>query len=118
MPGRKLTEADKAIKRDLLDSTDTFIWDCDGVIWSSDVPMKGAKELLNLLHSRGKRLLYVSNNSSKSRASYLGKLAKLGFPANEDSIFSSAYAAAYYIKEIVKLPADKKVYVIGMEGTV
>ena len=33
-----------------------------------------------------------------------------------EEIFSSAYASAAYLKNILKLPADKKVYVIGEKG--
>jgi len=31
-------------------------------------------------------------------------------------VFGSAYAAAVYISSVIKLPKDKKVYVIGMSG--
>lgn len=31
-------------------------------------------------------------------------------------MFSSAFATAAYLKEVIHFPADKKVYVVGMEG--
>ncbi len=34
----------------------------------------------------------------------------------QSEVFSSSYAAAVYISKVLKLPKDKKVYVIGMEG--
>lgn len=34
----------------------------------------------------------------------------------QSEIFSSAYAAAVYLKRVVNFPADRKVYVLGMEG--
>jgi hypothetical protein len=34
----------------------------------------------------------------------------------QDEIYGSAYAAAVYISSVVKLPKDKKVYVIGQSG--
>ena len=34
----------------------------------------------------------------------------------QDEIFGSAFAAAVYISSVIKLPKDKKVYVIGMSG--
>ncbi|KAI9032132.1 HAD-like domain-containing protein [Hyaloraphidium curvatum] len=114
--GTKLGSGDGDLKANLLRDIDTFVFDCDGVLWSSDTPLRGAKEFLNLLAENNKRIIYVSNNSSKSRKSYLAKFKKLGFPADEDSIFSSAYAAAYYVKHVAKLPEDKKVYVVGMDG--
>lgn len=35
---------------------------------------------------------------------------------SQDEIFGSAYASAVYISSVMKLPKDKKVYVIGMSG--
>ena len=37
-------------------------------------------------------------------------------PTLQDEIYGSAYAAAVYISSVIKLPKDKKVYVIGMKG--
>lgn len=34
----------------------------------------------------------------------------------QDEIFGSAFASAVYISSVLKLPKDKKVYVIGMSG--
>ncbi|KAJ3111337.1 26S proteasome regulatory subunit 7 [Phlyctochytrium bullatum] len=67
-------------------------------------------------YAKGKRLVFVTNNSSKSRASYVKKFRSLGIEASETDIFGSAFAAAFYIKNVLKLPADKKVYLCGMSG--
>ena len=40
----------------------------------------------------------------------------LHLDVNKDEIYGSAYAAAVYISSVMKLPKDKKVYVIGMSG--
>lgn len=37
-------------------------------------------------------------------------------PIAKDEIFGSAFAAAVYISSVIKLPKEKKVYVIGMSG--
>ena len=34
----------------------------------------------------------------------------------QDEIYGSAFAAAVYISSVMKMPKDKKVYVIGMAG--
>jgi ribonucleotide monophosphatase NagD (HAD superfamily) len=34
----------------------------------------------------------------------------------QEEVFSSACATAAYLKYVVKFPADKKVYVVGMAG--
>lgn len=65
----------------------------------------------------GKRTVFVTNNSTKSRPEYLQKLTKLGIPGDVEEIFGSAYSAAIYISRILKLPAPKnKVFVLGEAG--
>jgi len=92
------------------------MFDCDGVLWHGDRPIDGAVQVLDILRKRGKRLLFVTNNATKSRKSYKAKFDQLGVQAAVDEIYGSAYAAAVYISSVVKLPKDKKVYVIGMSG--
>lgn len=58
----------------------------------------------------------MTNNSTKSRRTYVDKLAKLGIAASVDEIFGSAYSSAIYIARVLRLPADKRVYVIGEAG--
>ncbi|KAJ7639761.1 HAD-like domain-containing protein [Mycena polygramma] len=100
----------------LLDKYDTWMFDCDGVLWHGDRLIDGAIEVLDLLRSRQKKVLFVTNNATKSRKSYKGKFDQLGVEAHVDEIYGSAYAAAVYISSVIKLPKDKKVYVIGMKG--
>lgn len=64
----------------------------------------------------GKRVFFVTNNSTQSRASFLKKLQNFGIEATLDEIFSSAFATAAYLKQILQFPADKKVYIVGMSG--
>ncbi|KAF4356777.1 hypothetical protein G4B88_022026 [Cannabis sativa] len=119
-----LTNADE-----LIDSVETFIFDCDGVIWKGDKLIDGVPETLDLLRSKGKRLVFVTNNSTKSRKQYGKKFETLGLSVSEEEIFASSFAAAAYLKSI-NFPKDKKVtsakkqfikshmlvYVIGEDG--
>jgi len=100
----------------LLDKYDTWMFDCDGVLWHGDRLIDGAVDVLDLLRSRKKKVLFVTNNTTKSRKSYKGKFDQLGVEAHVDEIYGSAYAAAVYISSVISLPKDKKVYVIGMKG--
>jgi len=81
-----------------------------------DQPVDGAKEVLEMLRKQNKSIIFVTNNATKSRKNYKKKFDKLGIDATVDEIFGSAYAAAVYISSVIKLPKDKKVYVIGMSG--
>lgn len=103
---------------DLLDETDVFIFDCDGVIWRGDSLIEGIPETLDKLRKAGKKMFFVTNNSTKSRAGYKKKFDGLGLtdvPAEE--IFSSSFSAAAYLEQS-NFPTDgsKKVYVIGEVG--
>ncbi|KAI0511506.1 hypothetical protein KFK09_012136 [Dendrobium nobile] len=100
---------------DLIDSVETFIFDCDGVVWKGDKLIDGVPETLDMLRSKGKRLVFVTNNSTKSRKQYGKKFETLGLNVREEEIFASSFAAAAYLKSI-DFPKDKKVYVIGEDG--
>ncbi|XP_058756127.1 phosphoglycolate phosphatase 1A, chloroplastic-like [Vicia villosa] len=100
---------------ELIDSVETFIFDCDGVIWKGDSLIEGVPETLDMLRAKGKRLVFVTNNSTKSRKQYGKKFETLGLNVNEEEIFASSFAVPAYLKSI-DFPKDKKVYVIGEEG--
>ncbi|KAI5838046.1 HAD-like domain-containing protein [Morchella snyderi] len=99
-----------------IDKFDVFLFDCDGVLWHGNTLLHKIVDTLDMLRSKGKQIVFVTNNSTKSRRAYKKKLDSLGIPAKVDEIFGSAYSSAVYIKRVVKLPADKKVYVIGESG--
>jgi len=100
-----------------IDQFDVFLFDCDGVLWSGDHVFPRVAEAIDMLRSRGKRLVFVTNNSTKSRRDYKKKFDKVGIRAEEEEVFGSSYSAAVYIARIMKLPAPKnKVFVLGETG--
>ncbi|KFK31349.1 hypothetical protein AALP_AA6G100700 [Arabis alpina] len=104
--------------KSLFDSVNTFLFDCDGVIWKGETLIDGVSQTLDLLRSKGKNVVFVTNNSMKSRRQYAEKFRSLGLTSvTQDEIFSSSFAAAMYLK-VNNFPMDKKVYVIGGEGVI
>jgi phosphoglycolate phosphatase len=79
-----------------------------GVIWKGDKLIDGVPETLDMLHAMGKRLVFVTNNSTKSRKQYAKKFDSLGLNVAEEEIFASSFAAAAYLKS-VNFPSNKKV---------
>lgn len=61
------------------DSFDTVMTDCDGVLWVGAEPISGSPEMINRFRDLGKRVFFVTNNSTKHRREYKTKLDKLGF---------------------------------------
>lgn len=90
--------------------------DCDGVLWSGTEALPGVVSVLQKLRKLGKRVLFVTNNASKSRRLLLKRFESLGIQASQDEVFSSAYASALYLKDVLNFPTDRKVFVIGMGG--
>ncbi|KAJ1962016.1 hypothetical protein GGI12_002912 [Dipsacomyces acuminosporus] len=115
MAPRKLSTPDDY--ESFVNKYDTFLFDCDGVIWRGSTLVEKVRETLAMLRSRGKRLVFVTNNSATSRKDYVKKFAKLGIQAAAEEIFSSAYATAVYLHDVAKFGSkNKKAYVIGGSG--
>ncbi|EKD20190.1 uncharacterized protein L3040_007187 [Drepanopeziza brunnea f. sp. 'multigermtubi'] len=113
----KYLSGDSAAIREFIDEFDIFLLDCDGVLWSGDHLFPGTVETLEFLRSQGKKIVFVTNNSTKSRADYQKKLTSMGIPSDVEEIFASAYSSAIYISRILKLPGPKnKVFVMGESG--
>lgn len=114
-----------------------------GVLWSGDHMFPKIPETMDLLRSKGKQLVFVTNNSTKSRADYKKKFDSMGISCSEvctppssskgtecpehradpaifprqDEVFGSSYSAAIYISRILQLPPPKnKVFVLGESG--
>jgi len=104
--------------KNFFDSYDTFIFDCDGVIWRANNLIKGVKEALTLMKKNNKKTIFVTNNSTKSREEYFKKFSSFNLPIDINDIFSSAYSTAYYLKNVINFPKDKRVYVLGTKGLI
>ena len=70
-----------------IDNLDTFIFDCDGVLWRGSELIPGISETLSRLRQLGKRIVFVTNNSTKSRREYLKKFRTLGLEAHIVNFF-------------------------------
>ncbi|KAF2157495.1 4-nitrophenylphosphatase [Myriangium duriaei CBS 260.36] len=70
-----------------------------------------------MLRKRGKQLVFVTNNSTKSRADYKKKFDHLHIPCAVEEVFGSSYSAAVYISRILRpSPPKNKVFVLGESG--
>ncbi|GMP30993.1 hypothetical protein CsSME_00005395 [Camellia sinensis var. sinensis] len=67
----------------------------------------GAEPIFSFFLLQGKRLVFVTNNSTKSRKQYGKKFEALGLNVSEEEIFASSFVAAAYLKSI-GFPKDKK----------
>ena len=99
----------------LLDEYDTFVFDCDGVLWSGSLGLlPGAAAMLSELERRGKRCIFVTNNSARSREGYAKKFAALGLSVAAEQIVPASFVAARWLKRAK--PGISAALVIGEEG--
>ncbi|CDO94093.1 unnamed protein product [Kluyveromyces dobzhanskii CBS 2104] len=108
---------DPSTTKTFIDKFDTFLFDCDGVLWLGSHLLPLVVETLEYLKSVGKQLLFVTNNSTKSRTQYVKKFAGFGIHVTEDQVFTSGYASALYVRDFLKLiPGQDKVWIFGESG--
>ncbi|XP_060068256.1 uncharacterized protein LOC132548408 [Ylistrum balloti] len=97
--------------RQILNDVDNFVFDCDGVLWDGLTAIDGSSETLKRLKNLGKKVYYITNNSTNTRKKYKEKCEKLmGIPVTEDEVLCTAYAAALYLHN---KKHKGKVYVVG-----
>lgn len=113
---------------EILQSHDSFLLDIDGVLWRGGEEIPGALAAVRQLLSR-KRVWFVTNNSSLSRAAYAAKLSdKLAVPVSEDMVITSGWAAARFVVSAAEKTANPargetdgradpmRAFVLGSEG--
>lgn len=97
-------------KREIIKNTKLFLFDMDGTLYLGDRLYDFTKELLQTIRDSGRQYMFMTNNSSKSAAAYVEKLAKMGIAATTDDMQTSSQATAFYLK---KHHAGQRLYVAG-----
>ncbi len=87
-----------------------FILDMDGTIYLDSTPIPGAIEFVEHCRSHGVRVIYFTNNASKSISMYYEKLRRIGFPADDGDIYSSADVTIDFLKRV---HPGASVYLVG-----
>ena len=90
------------------------IFDLDGVIYRGQTPPPGAGDVTRWLGARDFQTYYFTNNSTKTRESYVELLAGYGVSTDVDRIVTSASLTARYFTDTGLLRA--RVLVVGEEG--
>ncbi len=89
---------------------DGFIFDLDGTLYIGDALLPGAAATVAELRRLGKRTLFITNKPVDSRTTYAAKLTKLGIPASEEDIITSAFVLAHHLAQHAP---DLRYYVLG-----
>ena len=90
---------------------DCLVLDLDGTVFRGREPTPGAVETLAAVESR---ILFVTNNASRSAGQVAEHLRELGFTAEPRDVVTSAQSAARLLAE--QLPQGVNVLVIGTDS--
>lgn len=89
-----------------------YLLDMDGTVYLGENEIPGAFDTINTLKKMGKKICFLTNNSSKSQQAYVEKLAKMGLEVSKDEIYTSGMATSEFI--LKKYP-NKKIFLLGTD---
>jgi len=98
----------------LVDGYDTLLVDLDGVVYLADDPIPGAAEALDKVRADGRRVVFVTNNASRTPEQVAAALQAMGVHADPEEVLTSSMAAADELARM--LPAGAPVLVVGGDG--
>ncbi|MBA1340676.1 MAG: Glyceraldehyde 3-phosphate phosphatase [ANME-2 cluster archaeon] len=92
-----------------------YILDLDGVVYRGRTVIPGACESIDRLRSSGRRVVFLTNNATRTREAIARRLVDMGIPCSAGDVISSAYAASIYIKEKY---GSSTIYPVGEQGLI
>jgi HAD superfamily hydrolase (TIGR01450 family) len=101
----------------LADRFDAFLIDLDGVVWRGETPISGAADAIAALRECGKRVLFVTNNASRSARDYAAKLMRMHIPTEPADVVTSGHAVVAHLREM-RLEPGSRVHVFGTAALV
>jgi HAD superfamily hydrolase (TIGR01458 family) len=78
--------------------------DLDGTLYVGDEPVDGAREAIERIRASGLVLRYVTNTTRMPRREVVERMRALGFVAEEEEVFTPAWAASRLIRGRTCLP--------------
>ena len=98
--------------RERLSQVKCFMLDMDGTFYLGDRLLDGSLDFLDALERTGRRVLFVTNNSSKSADRYVEKLRGMGVREPFLNVLTSGQAAGHYC---LRAYPGQKAFLLGNE---
>ena len=91
---------------------DAILLDLDGVLYRWPDPIPGAAEAVAALREAGKRITFLTNNSSRTPAQVAERLGSVGVDAEPEEVVTSAIVTAAILAE----RGTGSAFVVGEDG--
>jgi HAD superfamily hydrolase (TIGR01450 family) len=98
----------------LLAEKRNYLIDLDGVVYEGSSLITGAGEALEFFRLSGKKIFFLTNNSTQHPKSLVEKLRKLGVPCAPQAVLNSGAAVALYVRKNY-LDAPHGVFLVGSQ---
>jgi HAD superfamily hydrolase (TIGR01457 family) len=98
----------------LVDPYEAILLDLDGVLYRWPEPIRGAADAVAVLRKAGKRLAFVTNNSSRTPVQVAERLVSVGVDADPEEVVTSALATATMLAD----RGIRSAFVVGEEGLI
>lgn len=112
----------------LVDGYDTVLFDLDGVLFRGTRAIPGAAETVEAVRTRGVRVVFLTNNASRTISQVVSQLGSVGIAATAAEVQTSARAAGAVLADrgvarvlpigqdgILEALADAGIEVVGVE---
>lgn len=76
---------------------DGYIFDLDGTIYLGSELLPGAGRLVAFLRSRGKKVVFLSNNPTRDVGMYVEKLRGMGLEADAEEVITTVFTTTQWI---------------------
>ncbi|KAK7788577.1 hypothetical protein R5R35_000161 [Gryllus longicercus] len=96
-----------------LNSFDTILTDCDGVIWILGTPYEGASDAIAAFEALGKRVFYVTNNATRPVDNYVKAMTALGYNVTKSQVVNPAVTVEHMLRT---RGVDSKVHLLASEA--
>lgn len=97
---------------DAVRQTKVFLLDMDGTVYFDETPIGDMKNTLGILRKNSKKIVFLTNNSSKTQEEYVDKLKKIGLWEEGDYVYTSAMATCEYLK---RYRGGQRVYLVATD---
>ena len=86
-----------------------YMFDMDGVIYRGNEIIQDAVDSINALIQKGKKVTFITNNSSRTNQQYWSKLTSIGISnISESDVITSGNVAVSYLKNEVRSNPDRE----------
>lgn len=95
-----------------LKNANCFLLDLDGTVYLGGKLIDGAIDAVEELRRKKCRVIFLTNNSSRSKSDYVEKLRRLGLNPGPEDVYTAGSATADYLA----LRGVKECYLLGTEA--